>query len=74
MSRPISIRLDDELHKLLSEYAMRLEVSPSIAVRYLIRAGIGDDDVYASGFREGFTAGLAEFKRRLNMIARETNE
>jgi len=69
MSKQLSFRIDDTMWRELSEYAQEHDMKTAVTARMLLRYALGQTDVNAAGFKEGFAAGLADFKQKLHYIA-----
>ncbi len=69
MSKQLSFRIDDDMWRELSEYASKHDMKTAVAVRMLLRHALGQRNLNVAGFKEGFRAGLADFKQKLHHIA-----
>jgi hypothetical protein len=63
MAYRISARLDKELDAALRAYARDNGLSPSQALRELLRQSLSDAEPVTRGWREGFAEGKAEVLR-----------
>jgi len=63
MAYRISARLDRELNAALRAFARDNNLSPSQALRELLRQALTDADPVTRGWREGFSEGKAEVLR-----------